>query len=91
MPKPFGGALEGGSRSMPLWKFRTLEEMNASTAGPGGDSAARFESLITMMNSAVPSLYRRGVQKFRTMEEANEERLQRDIERARSLKEDAAG
>jgi hypothetical protein len=68
---------------MPLWKFRNVDEMNASTAGPRGDGAARLEALLLNLGDIITPSARRGVRKFRTMEEANEERAERE---ARQMK-----
>jgi len=68
---------------MPLWKFRTIDEMNASSAGPGGDGATRLEALLLNLEDITTPSARRGVQKFRTMEEANEERVEREARQGR--------
>ncbi|MDQ7826827.1 MAG: hypothetical protein RDV48_28775 [Candidatus Eremiobacteraeota bacterium] len=72
---------------VPLKKFRTIEEMNAGSAPEGGNSAARMEALAALMETMVPPLCRRGVRKFRTIEEANEARLTLERERAEKLRE----
>lgn len=72
---------------MPLRKFRSVEEMDEDEPGENEDFTIRQKSLITLMNNLVPPVRKRGVQKFRTMQEANEARLILEIERARQLKE----
>jgi hypothetical protein len=72
---------------MPLWKFRSIEEMNASPAETRGDGASRLEALLACLGGIATSPGKRGVQKFRTPEEANEERLNREKERIQSKKE----
>jgi hypothetical protein len=72
---------------MPLRKFRSVEEMNVCAGDAAGNVASRLRELITMVSGVVPYVSRRGVQKFRSIEEANEARLQCEIERARFLRE----
>ena len=77
---------------MPLRKFRSVEEMDENEPEinepeKNEDFTIRQKSLITLMNNLIPPMCKRGVQKFRTMQEANEARLILEIERARQLKE----
>lgn len=72
---------------MPLWKFRTIEEMNAFADMQASNNAARLKALLVMMEGVAPPICRRGVQKFRTMEEADEERIAREKERAAACSE----
>jgi hypothetical protein len=72
---------------MPVWKFRNIEEMNECAHQSGADGLSRQEAIVSLMNSLVPPAVKRGVQKFRNMEEANEARLRAEAERARQMKE----
>jgi len=71
---------------MPVWKFRSIEEMNEFEHQSGADGLSRQEAVVTQLNDLVPSAVERGVQKFRNMEEANEVRLRAEIERAKRMK-----
>ncbi len=77
----------GRYREMPLWKFRSIEEMNAFTQESKMDNTSRQEALIALLAGFVPTVCKRGVQKFRTIEEANEARLRGEIERSERMKE----
>ncbi|MHC9541267.1 MAG: hypothetical protein AB9903_17320 [Vulcanimicrobiota bacterium] len=73
---------------MPLWKFRSIEEMNACAQEFKMDNASRQEAIVTLLARFVPAAGKRGVQKFRTIEEANEARLRSEMERSERMKED---
>jgi len=86
MLKPSDNDLAGRPYEMPIKKFHSIEEMNASTEKPAMDYASRQEALVTLMNRMVPSITKRGVQKFRTIEEANKARLKLEMERSQNLR-----
>lgn len=72
---------------MPLYKFRSIEEMNQHTPPARGDLADRIENLWELSAALVEIPPPRGLRKFRNMEEANAEQAAWSKERARLLRE----
>ena len=69
---------------MPVQKFRSAAEMPRPPRATGPELEARIRALWNRAFLLSPPDYVRGVQRFRSIEEANEEREQRTIARMRA-------
>jgi hypothetical protein len=69
---------------VPIWKFRSAEEMHATpvAASPASDFA-RFLRHCARFRLISPKIYPRGVFKFRDLAEADAARARNDLERSR--------
>ena len=59
---------------MPVQRYRTIEEMPALPPNRGGELAARIRVLWQRAFLLCPRSLRRGVRRYRSMDEANEDR-----------------
>ena len=60
----------------PVQKFRSIEEMNEAAPGGGASDIERFLRHCARYWAIAPKRYPRGVFKFRSIEEAQEARVQ---------------
>lgn len=70
---------------MPVWKFRSIEEAAKLNAYLPKKVSLKTNELFALLNTALPHLGKRGVQKFHNMEEANNARRLLEIERAKLI------
>lgn len=70
---------------MPVWKFHTIEEMTKHNGYIKKKVSLKTNELFVLLNTALPHLGKRGVQKFRNIEEANNARNLLEIERAKFI------
>ena len=70
---------------MPIWKFHSVEEMAKHNSHVKKKVSLKTNELFTLLNTALPPLCKRGVQKFHGMEEANKARKLLEIERAKLM------
>ena len=71
--------------NMPIWKFHSIEEMNKHNSYIKKNVSLKTNELFALLNTALPPLGKRGVQKFRNMEEANKARKLLEVERAKLI------
>ncbi|MBI2251986.1 MAG: hypothetical protein HYU63_04465 [Armatimonadetes bacterium] len=71
---------------MPVWKFHSVEEMIKQNNYSKKNNSLRIHELFSLLSSILPPLCKRGVQKFHSIEDANEARKLCEIERARFMK-----
>ncbi|MFH1452868.1 MAG: hypothetical protein ABIH00_02655 [Armatimonadota bacterium] len=70
---------------MPVWKFHSISDMTKYKGYTRKKVALKTNELFALLNTALPPLCRRGVQKFRNIEEANNARRLLEIERAKFI------
>lgn len=70
---------------MPVWKFRSASEMPRHTGRVKKTDLLKTSELFALLNTALPPLSKRGVQKFHSIEEANENRKLLEAERAKLI------
>lgn len=70
---------------MPVYRFRTIEEMNQHEPPTRADLADRIAALWSRAAALAGLESPRGLQRFRTIEEANRERELRTTERIQRL------
>lgn len=70
---------------MPVWKFHSIEEMTKHNRYIKKKVSLKTNELFTLLNTALPPLGKKGVQKFRNIEEANKARNLLEIERAKLI------
>lgn len=70
---------------MPVWKFHSIEQMNEYKNPVKKIISFKTNEIFDLLNVALPPLCKRGVQKFRTIEEANQARKLLEIERAKIM------
>lgn len=68
---------------MPVFKYRSPGEMPAPERVSGPDLPARIRALWARSFLLCPPISRRGVRRFRSIEEANEDRMRATLERMR--------
>ncbi|HFE64893.1 hypothetical protein B1H10_07940 [candidate division KSB1 bacterium 4484_188] len=72
---------------MPVYKFKTFEEAERALWNFNPDEAyyARVAELWNFANKLSPVSYPRGIFKFRSLEEANKQREEWELNRAREI------
>lgn len=70
---------------MPVWKFHGVEEMAKYTGYIKKKSSLKTNEIFILLNTALPPLCKRGVQKFHSIEEANKARKSLEAERAKLI------
>jgi hypothetical protein len=68
---------------MPLYKYRSASDMPRPERASDAELPARIRSVWGRAFLLCPAVCRPGVRRFRSMEEANEDRLRETVERMR--------
>jgi len=72
---------------LPVWKFRSIEEMNQAVDERQMPLEARLRAVWSWAGAVVPPLGPRGVERYRSVEEADAIRSERERMRSESLRQ----